>query len=110
MESSGLLRGVRLRASLSLRQLAARGHTSHSTLAAYEAGRVAPGTDTMDRLVHAAGFRLEPGVVRGLPDPADRAQELLDVLDLAEHFPARHAATLRCPRFGRATGLGAGGG
>ena len=53
-----------------------------------------PGTDTMDRLVHAAGFRLEPGVVRGLPDPADRAQELLDVLDLAEHFPARHAGTL----------------
>lgn len=85
---------------MSLRQLAARGHTSHATLSAYEAGRVVPGGDTLDRLVRAAGFDLEPCIVRSLPDLAQRGEELLDVLDLAEHFPARHAPTLRCPPFG----------
>jgi hypothetical protein len=35
-----------------------------------------------------------------LPDRAVRAQELLDVLELAELFPARHQRTLRYPAFG----------
>ena len=100
MDSNQVLRGVRARAALSLRQLAARGHTSHATLAAYEHGRVVPGGDTFDRLVRAAGFEVEPTLVNALPDRAQRGQELMDVLDLAEQFPARHHASLRCPRFG----------
>jgi len=102
MDTSGLLREVRSRAALSLRQLAARAHTSHATLVAYERGRVVPGSDTVDRLVQAAGFELEPALVSTLPDLASRGGELLDVLDLAELFPARHTPTLRCPRFAKA--------
>lgn len=102
METELVLRGVRSRAALSLRQLAERAHTSHSTLAAYESGRVIPGGDTIDRLVRAAGFEIEPALVSTVPDLAQRGSELLDVLELAEMFPARHTPTLRGPRFGRA--------
>lgn len=102
MESALVLHGVRSRALLSLRQLAARAHTSHATLAAYEAGRVDPGAATVERVARAAGYELEAALVRSLPDHAERARELLDVLDLAEQFPARHSPTLHCPVFGRA--------
>ncbi len=52
------LRRVRLRSGLSLRALAARADTSHSTLSAYEAGRKVPTVETLDRIVRAAGFEL----------------------------------------------------
>ena len=102
MEVDLTLRGVRHRALVSLRQLGARAHTSHATIAAYEAGRVAPTTDTVDRIVGAAGFELEASLVRMVPGHPGRGQELLDVLELAEQFPARHQRSLKCPRFGHA--------
>jgi transcriptional regulator with XRE-family HTH domain len=96
------LRGVRQRALISLRQLGARAHTSHAAIAAYEAGRVAPTSDTVGRIVRAAGFELEASLVRAVPGHEGRGQELFDVLELAEQFPARHHRSLQCPRFGRA--------
>ena len=101
MDIEVTLRAARRRALMSLRQLAARAHTSHATIAAYEAGRVAPTTDTVDRLVRAAGFELEVTLVREVPDHEGRGQELFDVLALAEQFPARHQRSLQFPRFGR---------
>ena len=98
------LRRARLGAGLSLRDLARRAGTSHATLAAYESGRKVPSVATFDRIVRAAGYRpgldLTPAV--GGPDPADRGRELVEVLELAARFPARHARTLRFPRFGYA--------
>jgi transcriptional regulator with XRE-family HTH domain len=98
------LRAARLRAGLTLRQLARRAGTSHATLAAYEGGRKVPSVATFNRIVRAAGYRpgldLTPAV--GGPDPADRGRELLEVLELAARFPARHTRTLRFPRFGPA--------
>lgn len=84
-----------------MRALGLRAHTSHATLAAYEAGRVAPTTNTLARVVRAAGFEIEPALVRTLDPSTDRGQELLEVLELAAEFPARHHPTLRCPVFGR---------
>lgn len=95
------LRLARRRAGLSLRALGERAGTSHSALAAYEAGRKVPSVETFDRIIRAAGF--VPSVdlvpVVGGADPADRGEELLEVLRLAERFPARHEPTLRFPRY-----------
>ena len=86
MDAARLLRSARLQAGLTLRQLAAAAHTSHSTLAAYETGAKCPTVETLNRIVEAAGFRLEGR----LSDPAEpfdrvaRGRELVDVLELAE--------------------------
>lgn len=104
MDASTLLLRARTRAGLSLRQLARRAGTSHATLSAYEHGRKVPTVETLDRILRAAGFvagvDLEPDV--GGPDRAARGRELVEVLELAAMFPARHTRTLELPRFGPA--------
>jgi transcriptional regulator with XRE-family HTH domain len=104
MDAGTLIRRVREEQGLSLRDLATRAGTSHSALAAYEAGRKVPTVDTLDRIVRAAGFelaaQLAPAV--GGADPAARGRELIEVLELAAMFPARVAPTLDAPVFGRA--------
>ncbi len=105
MDAAAILRRARLRAGLTLRALAARAGTSHSTLSAYESGRKVPTVETLARIVRAAGYELgvefTPAV--GGDDRAARGRELAEVLDLAERFPARHAATLDFPVFPRAS-------
>jgi transcriptional regulator with XRE-family HTH domain len=103
MRAAETIRDCRTRAHLSLRALAERAGTSHSALAAYESGRKVPSVDTLDRIVRATGFSLEPTVRRrvGAADPADRGRELVEVLELAAQFPARHARHLEAPVFGR---------
>ena len=56
--SSGLLLDARRRASLSQRQLARRARTAQSVVARIELGETRPSTETLERLVHAAGFEL----------------------------------------------------
>lgn len=90
VDAATTLRDARRRSGLSLRVLARRAGTSHSTLAAYESGRVTPSVDTLDRIVRAAGFTIASELTRGVAPEAERAQELLEVLELAERFPARH--------------------
>ena len=104
MDAARLIRTARRRADLTLRELARRAHTSHSTLAAYEQGRKTPNVDTLDRILTACGFRVDvtltarPAEVAA--DPVARGRELVEVLELAEMFPARHAPTLAFPKFG----------
>ena len=103
MDAATILRRARLRAGLSLRALAARADTSHSTLSAYENGRKVPSVATLDRIVRACGYELDvafaPAV--GGSDRTARGRELAAVLELAEQFPARHTPTLELPVFGR---------
>jgi transcriptional regulator with XRE-family HTH domain len=86
MDAARLLRSARLQAGLTLRQLAAAAHTSHSTLAAYETGAKCPTVETLNRIVEAAGFRVEGNLARraDLFDHDARGRELADVLELAE--------------------------
>ena len=55
----GTLVNVRLQVGLTQQELATRAGTSRPTLSAYEHGRKAPGVDTYERILAAAGYRLE---------------------------------------------------
>lgn len=102
---TALMRFARQRAGLTARALAERAGTSHSTLVAYEQGRVHPRVDTATRVIEAAGFTLELHLAPRLDSGAAReakARELADVLLLAAEFPSRPRATLlAAPIFGR---------
>ena len=100
VDAAQTLRFARARAGLSLRELAARAKTSHSTLAAYEAGHKAPSLATLERIVRAAGFELESALLAYPDVPAhNRGRELIEVLELAAMFPAKHNPTLEYPKF-----------
>lgn len=101
MDAATLLRTARSRAGLTLRQLAERADTSHSRLAAYEAGRTVPGVDTLDRILRAAGYH--PVIaLSSVPDATReervaKGEELLAALELAAMFPARHSERTSFP-------------
>ncbi len=90
MDSAEILRHTRHRAGLTLRALAAAAHTSHSALAAYEAGRVTPTVDTFERIMTSAGFNVMVTVEPRVDTDDARGRELIEVLELAATFPARH--------------------
>ena len=103
MDASSTLRRCRLAAGLTLRSLAETAGTSHATLAAYESGRAVPRVDTLDRILRAAGYASDIELARRA-DATDaqreaKGQELLQALELAAMFPARHSRRLRYPRF-----------
>jgi transcriptional regulator with XRE-family HTH domain len=84
MNSATTLRLARERSGLSLRGLAARAGTSHSALAAYEAGRVHPSFDKVRHIVACAGFDLEVTLVpRPGRSDVDRGWESDEVSTLA---------------------------
>ena len=99
-----MLKHARLEAQLSLRELATRASTSHSTISAYEQGRKTPGVDVYIRLLNACGVDLSLVSSPRLhfPEPGERGKELEEVLNLAEQFPARHKSYIQYPRFGHA--------
>jgi transcriptional regulator with XRE-family HTH domain len=103
MEAGAAIRTARDRAGLSLRQLARRAQTSHSTLSAYEAGDKVPTVTTLARIVRAAGFALDLELAPRVdgPDREAKGRELVEVLELAAQFPARHEPTLSFPPFRR---------
>ena len=102
MDPTRVLVSARRRSTVSLRVLASRAGTSHSTLLDYENGRKAPSVETFARVISAAGFHLEGTLVT---DPGseegERAVELQEALSLAELFPVRHSQKLNCPVFPR---------
>lgn len=106
MDIAPVLRGARRRAGLTLRALAESAGTSHATLAAYEAGTKVPRLDTLVRILDAAGLEvrldLTPRPDAGGAARRAKGDELVEVLRLAEQFPARHAEVLEAPPFGTA--------
>jgi transcriptional regulator with XRE-family HTH domain len=100
MNAAALVRQARTRAGFSLRHLAERAGTSHATLSAYESGHVDPSVQTLQRIIRAAGFGLAIDLFPVVGDTdLSRGDELLQVLELASQFPARHTADLRYPKF-----------
>lgn len=105
MNAPSAIRDARRRAGLTQVRLAARAGTSQATLSAYENGRKQPSVETLDRLLAAAGARLEVAPRRVaviVPDHArlERAgRELANVIALAAALPSRHERRLRFPRL-----------
>ena len=99
------MREARRRAGLTSRALAERAGTSHSTLLAYEHGRVHPRVDTAARIIEAAGFTMELRLVPRLDTGSARSakgRELVAALLLAAEFPTHpRPARLSAPIFGR---------
>ena len=95
---------ARLAAGLSLRHLASRAHTSHSTLSAYEKGEKIPSVATYMRILEAAGFGVDITLNQRVSekDGIDRGDELAAVLRLAEQFPVRADKHMRFPILSRA--------
>ena len=100
-QSAAWLRQARGHAGLSLRALAQRASTSHTTLCAYEQGRKSPTLDTFMRIIEACSLGVEIRLTRRIREHngVPRGQELEAVLDLAAQFPAKHAADIEMPPF-----------
>ncbi len=96
MDAPSILADVRRRSGLTTRQLARRAGTSHSAVTGYERGWRVPSAGTLLRLVAACGFDLEVEVhARGpVEDRPRRGRELIEVLELAEQFPAAHGEAI----------------
>ena len=102
MQVAGVLREARRRSGLTLRDLARQAETSHSALAAYESASKLPSTRTMLRIIDAAGFAVDFDLAprrRGEAHTLPRGEELRQVLELAEQFPAHHDSELSYPLF-----------
>ena len=102
IRSSEHLRNARQTAGLSLRELARLAGTSHATLSQYEQGHKTPSVEVFLRVLEATGCSVDLTLRkrirqrRGMP----RGEELAQVLELAEQFPAHAGAELDFPRFG----------
>jgi len=72
-----LLRRARADAALTQAELARRAGTSQSAVAAYEAGTKTPSADTLDRLLRAAGVRIETSPLLRSPWGELRIGELI---------------------------------
>lgn len=91
MLASDLIRSARERARLSKRALAAAARTSPAAIVHYEAGAQAPTLPTLERILGAAGQRLDTQLVAA-PDPVRAGRILAEVLELAGNLPTRPAA------------------
>jgi transcriptional regulator with XRE-family HTH domain len=102
-QAAAVLRAARLTSGLTLRQLAARAGTSHSTLAAYERGRKVPGVTTFLRILAACGQGIDLCADRRIreADGLDRGEELRQALELAAAFPAPERSQSQVPRWPR---------
>ncbi len=96
-----ILKQARTSAGLSLRELARRARTSHTTLHAYEQATKAPSTTIFLRILAAAGFAVDFKLSRRVreADGIERGKELEQVLKLASHFPANLSRRLESPRL-----------
>ena len=92
---------TRTRAGLGLRQAARRAGTSHATLCAYEKNKKMPSVATFLRLVESYNFSLEVSLQPRIRQRNElkRGDELIEVLNLADQFPASPPEKMQFPKF-----------
>jgi transcriptional regulator with XRE-family HTH domain len=95
-----LLLEARRRSGLSRRELARRGRTSASTLAAYESGTSVPSVSTLVRLLRAAGFEAEASLrPAAAGDEQDLAEKIEALFAFVDVLPRERRGPLRYPIF-----------
>lgn len=102
MTVGALLAAARERVGLTQRQLAARAGTSAAAVCEYESGKRVPRVDTLERILAAAGARLDLVVRWPEPPRIDlerNGRALADLLDLVDHLPHRREGDLTFPPF-----------
>jgi transcriptional regulator with XRE-family HTH domain len=77
-----LLREARRRAQLTQRELARRAGTSQSVVARIEGGQTRPGSETLLRLLRAAGFELRAELVPGMAHATHMLEDVERILEL----------------------------
>ena len=75
MNTAELIRSARLQRGMTQAELARRLDTKQSAVARWEAGRVSPRVETLDRILRACGGRLEINLAF---EAADAEQDELD--------------------------------
>ena len=101
MDAALLLTEARRRSHMSRRELARRGHTSASTLAAYESGASVPSVATLTRLLRAAGFDSEVSLrTAPIDDGRDRVDAIEALLAFTDALPRARRGPLEYPVFG----------
>lgn len=107
MDAVLLLTEARRRSGLSRRELARRGRTSASTLAAYESGVSVPSVVTLTRLLQAAGFdaevTLRPATTE---DDRGRATTIEALMAFTDALPRTERGPLDCPVFDHQSAAG----
>lgn len=105
MDVGSTIRAARREAGLTQAELAERCGTSQATLSAYERGHKTPSTETLSRVLAAAGVRLTttPATRAVLAPPRGRLERLgrtlAQVIELAAELPTRHSRRLEYPRL-----------
>jgi transcriptional regulator with XRE-family HTH domain len=94
-EAARLILAARRASALSQTELARRAGIPHSVLSAYERGRRDPGTKTLARILHAAGYRLN--VTKAGPDVERAGRILPQLLDVASKIPHKRRGDLTFP-------------
>ena len=84
LDAAQLVREARSRAGCTQRALALRAGTSQSVVARIEAGKTHPGSETLRRLLEAAGFELRAELV---PLPVFDTHMLADVARILSLTP-----------------------
>lgn len=100
--AAAVLAGARARAGLTQRELATLADTSAAAICEYESGKRVPRVDTLERVLAAAGARLDLALHWETPPRIDleaNGRVLADLLDLVDHLPHQREGDLAFPPF-----------
>ena len=100
MDAARIITVARERSGLSKRELARRAGTSPAAIVKYESGQMSPTVETLNRILHVAGWRVEPDLRPVIADGFDRARVIHELLEFVHLVPMKdRPAQINFPRF-----------